>query len=356
MADPGWPALVASVEARPIQWGLEKLLQAALPDPGAAVAPAETCEALIWRIATLTHPPHNDPEDHRDRNDCDDCDDRRAVELPPDPKDLDLQRPPDLHLVEVLPTIPLTPTPADPAPVRHQLRHLAWMRRPAWPRSGSSHSTAPPSGSTSTTTHRSWAPAYLRDRIGTDPKEAAGCALGYAPPGPRSLLHHLTKAGATRTELLDAELVRTTDKGDLLDVFRDRLVFPIHDADDRLVGFIGRRNPTKDEDHRNRNGPKYLNTRATPLFTKGEALYGLTANRGALCDGADLVLVEGPIDALAVTLHSAHAVGVAPWAPRSPHSKQPRSPPRCAQPRHTSWSPPTPTRRAEWPPNASTGI
>ena len=69
---------------------------------------------------------------------------------------------------------------------------------------------------------------------------------------------------------------------------------------DDLVGFIGRRNPTKgDHDFA---GPKYLNTASTAVFTKGDQMFGLTEGRTALDAGGVPVLVEGPLDALAVTI------------------------------------------------------
>jgi len=87
-------------------------------------------------------------------------------------------------------------------------------------------------------------------------------------------------------------------------------MFPIY-SPDGLVGFIARRNPTKDRD--DHAGPKYLNTRTTAAFTKGEHLYGLHETHAQLTSGAVPVLVEGPLDAIAVTVagHGAY-VGIAP--------------------------------------------
>ena len=120
---------------------------------------------------------------------------------------------------------------------------------------------------------RSWVPGYLRERLGNDLSGEDRFAVGYAPPGPTSLISHLRGAGADLEELIEAGLARRTDRGHIVDSFRDRLMFPIHSADDDLVGFIARRNPTKDKD--DHAGPKYLNTRTTAAFTKGEHLYGL---------------------------------------------------------------------------------
>ena len=78
-----------------------------------------------------------------------------------------------------------------------------------------------------------------------------------------------------------------------------------------IHGFIGRRNPTKTDD--DNAGPKYLNTAETALFTKGNELYGLADGAAALAAGATPVLVEGPLDAIAVTLASGgDYIGIAP--------------------------------------------
>ena len=161
---------------------------------------------------------------------------------------------------------------------------------------------------------RSWAPAYLRERFGTDPADHPDLAVGYAPPGRTSLIKHLTKAGASVEELEAAGLAKRRDRGgrqEWVDAFWDRIVFPIRDVDGATIGFVGRRNPTKGDD--DYAGPKYLNTRTTAAFSKGEALFGLTEGSAALGAGALPVLVEGPMDALAITLGSGGtAVGIAP--------------------------------------------
>ncbi len=160
---------------------------------------------------------------------------------------------------------------------------------------------------------RSWAPGYLRERLGTDLADHPNYAVGYAPGGGRSLIRHLTEQGATLDELEQAGLASLRKRG--RDFFRDRLVMPIRDphdpAGEAILGFVGRRNPTKNDD--DFAGPKYLNTRTTPIFTKGEALFGYAEARERLDDDALPVIVEGPMDALAITLGSkGAAVGIAP--------------------------------------------
>src|SRR3712207_3022379 len=133
---------------------------------------------------------------------------------------------------------------------------------------------------------------------------------GYAPAGWTALVDHLRGLGATETELVAAGLAQRARTGALIDRFRDRLTLPIHDADGAIVGFIARRNPTAADV--GRAGPKYLNTPGTDLYRKGEHLFGLYETRGALAAGGTPALVEGPLDAIALTLAGAgRAVGVA---------------------------------------------
>src|SRR5450759_5249528 len=134
-----------------------------------------------------------------------------------------------------------------------------------------------------------------------------GYQLGYAPPGWTALVDHLRARGYTDAQLLDAGVGLRTRRGG---VFRDRLMFPVRDAGgDRVVGFLGRALTESDDT------PKYLNSPATALYRKGDVLYGLGAepSRQALAAGARPVLVEGPLDAIAVTAGGASRyVGVAP--------------------------------------------
>ena len=265
MADEMWPALVAAVHARPPEWTAEQLLDAAVTGRGPDVRPEDLCSALAWRVATMTDTPHEQPEP------------LEPEEGPVDNVDREL-----IHQV------------ADPSSTAGRIVKLnEWAR--------DHYSSLYP---------KSWAPDYLAHRLGDDLTEDCRFDAGYAPPGPTNLIQHLCGRGATIEELIDAGLARTTDRGRLVDAFRDRLVFPIYSGVD-VVGFIGRRNPTKD-DHQFA-GPKYLNTRGTVAFAKGEQLFGLSEGAAELATGATPVLVEGPMDAIAVTIGTGGSyVGVAP--------------------------------------------
>ncbi len=265
MADAMWPALVAAVHARPAEWTAEQLLEAATSGRGPDVRPEDLCSALVWRIATMTDAPFEEPEPFE----------------------------PDFAPVD--PTAPAQV----PEPIGSDTPAARIVELNEW---ALNHYTSMYS--------RSWAPDYLRERLGTDLANDERYRVGYAPPGPTSLIQRLTARGASLEELIDAGLARQTERGRVLDSFRDRLVFPIYSGSD-LVGFIGRRNPTKG-DHEFA-GPKYLNTRGTAVFVKGEQLFGLTEAAADLAAGASLVLVEGPMDAIAVTLASDGTyVGIAP--------------------------------------------
>jgi DNA primase len=138
----------------------------------------------------------------------------------------------------------------------------------------------------------------------------AGYEIGYAPPGWTALVDHLRARGYTDAQLLDAGVGLRTRRGTVVDRFRDRLMFPVRDpGGQRVVGFLGRALAEAEDT------PRYLNSPATALYRKGEVLYGLGAEpaRQALAGGARPVLVEGPLDAIAVTCAGGgRYAGVAP--------------------------------------------
>lgn len=151
------------------------------------------------------------------------------------------------------------------------------------------------------------AQTYLRGRTG--PADLTRYTIGYAPAEWSSLVEHLqAQHGATDDELVDAGLAKWSRRGTLYDVFRDRLVFGLHDARGDLVGFVGRAAPGRQGD-----GPKYLNTPETAIFHKRAVLFGLHESQDELHAGAVPVRVEGTFDAIAVTAAGdGRAVGLAP--------------------------------------------
>jgi DNA primase catalytic core len=154
----------------------------------------------------------------------------------------------------------------------------------------------------------SWAHQYLADRFGQDLTDDVRFRPGQAPAGWTGLINHLRSRGVTSEEMTAAGVATVARTGRLIDRFRDRVMFPIiHNGE--ILAFVGRRHP--DLTDTDRGGPKYLNTADTPLFHKGAQLFG--ANDVDLAAGGVPVIVEGPMDAIAVTLASGgRYIGVAP--------------------------------------------
>lgn len=146
----------------------------------------------------------------------------------------------------------------------------------------------------------SWARYYLTGRFRVDLAGDERVRPGQAPAGWTNLVDHLRGCGASDAEMLATGVAVEASTGRLIDRFRDRVMFPvIHHRE--VLGFVGRRRPDLTDD--DKAGPKYLNTADTPLFHKGAQLFGVVDE--LLAEGAVPVLVEGPMDAVAVTIASA---------------------------------------------------
>ncbi|MFD7954369.1 toprim domain-containing protein [Streptomyces ardesiacus] len=148
--------------------------------------------------------------------------------------------------------------------------------------------------------------------------------LGYAPSDRSAgrwdlLTRELMAQGFSEDELLHAGLATTSKRGTLIDAFSDRIMFPIHDENQDIVGFSGRRvdrpGETKEQAEK-RGGPKYFNTSSdADLFNKSELVFGLhhPAQAGSLASSSGpRVSVEGPLDVIAV----ARAAATLPLAQR----------------------------------------
>lgn len=118
--------------------------------------------------------------------------------------------------------------------------------------------------------------------------------IGYAPDGWHNLKNHLNAKGFTDVELLEADLVKRSEKGNCYDTFRNRLVFPVIDLRGNVIAFSGRR--LNDEDP-----SKYVNSKDTLVYKKGREIFGLNYVKGSNYD--NIILCEGNIDV--VMLHQA---------------------------------------------------
>ena len=130
---------------------------------------------------------------------------------------------------------------------------------------------------------------YLKRR-GLDPKTIRHFGLGYAPDSWFALVNHLKKLGFSQEELLQSDMVRRSQKGNLYDRYRGRVMFPIFDLRGNVVAFGGR--ILTDEK------PKYLNTSDTPVYHKSSGLIAMNFAKDSV--SRQLILAEGYMDVIAL--------------------------------------------------------
>ncbi|NDW05224.1 DNA primase [Jiella pacifica] len=144
--------------------------------------------------------------------------------------------------------------------------------------------------------------AYLRDR-GMTPRTQSLFGLGFAPNSRNRLKEHLATKGFGREEIEGAGLV-VHGEGIAVsyDRFRDRIMFPIHDVNERVVAFGGRAMAADAQ-------AKYLNSPETDVFHKGDMLFNLARARRAAREAGTVILVEGYMDVIMLAQAGfAHAV------------------------------------------------
>ena len=136
---------------------------------------------------------------------------------------------------------------------------------------------------------------YLKGR-GLSGEIARDFGLGFAPPGWDNLHKHLASDSLQQKAMIDAGLlVENADNPEKIkryDRFRDRVIFPIRDSRGRVIAFGGR---VLGDDK-----PKYLNSPETPVFHKGQELYGLFEARKSNRDLDEIMVVEGYMDVIAL--------------------------------------------------------
>ncbi|HWQ32625.1 MAG TPA: DNA primase [Blastocatellia bacterium] len=130
---------------------------------------------------------------------------------------------------------------------------------------------------------------YLEQR-GVSEETRRQFRLGYAPNSWDALSSFLARRGATRQQIERSGLVTLKDSGGYYDKFRGRLMFPICDAQGRVVAFGGRM--------LGEGEPKYLNSPETALYTKGQHLFGLAQAKDYIRRQGFAILVEGYLDFL----------------------------------------------------------
>lgn len=141
---------------------------------------------------------------------------------------------------------------------------------------------------------------YLKGR-GLSGEIAARFHMGYAPEGWQNLRDVFPQYEQETLSTLG--LTIKNDEGRVYDRFRERVMFPIHDQRGNVIGFGGRVMGNKDGGGDKNDGPKYLNSPETPLFQKGQELYGLFLARQAIRAANKVVVVEGYMDVVALAQH-----------------------------------------------------
>ncbi|MBW2452128.1 MAG: DNA primase [Deltaproteobacteria bacterium] len=133
---------------------------------------------------------------------------------------------------------------------------------------------------------------YLRRR-GYAGQTVQAFQVGFAPEEWERLARHLDSQGFQSEAVLQTGLCRHGKQGrGHYDLFRNRLLFPIHDAQGRCIAFGGR---VLDD-----SLPKYINSPESPIYHKSETLYGLYQAKDAMRQLGQVFVVEGYFDVLAL--------------------------------------------------------
>lgn len=135
--------------------------------------------------------------------------------------------------------------------------------------------------------------AYLKER-GIDRKIVGHWQLGFAPDSWDACLKWALDQGYRRGQILQSGLVKLRDEtradGEVYDRFRGRIMFPICNDVGEVIAFSGRVLSQEAET------AKYLNSPETPLFRKGNVLFGLHKTKRGLIEANCAIVCEGQLD------------------------------------------------------------
>lgn len=129
---------------------------------------------------------------------------------------------------------------------------------------------------------------YLQKR-GLNEHDIKTFSLGYSPA--KGLLSFLNKSGFNEDLAVEAGLAIKTENNDYIERFRNRVIFPIHNQKNQVVGFGGRTLSAEIM-------PKYLNSPETPLFKKNNLLYAANIAYKHSIKSERVIVVEGYMDAI----------------------------------------------------------
>lgn len=135
-----------------------------------------------------------------------------------------------------------------------------------------------------------WVKQMITERQITQ-ETIASFGIGYAPANFSFLTAPIIENA--KLELGNNTGLVTKKDGKSYDFFRDKLIFPIHDAKGNIVGFGGRRSNEAD-------GPKYINSKDSEVYAKSKVLYGLYQGKNEIAKSRTAILVEGYTDVTAM--------------------------------------------------------
>lgn len=137
--------------------------------------------------------------------------------------------------------------------------------------------------------------SYLKERGFTE-AVIKKFGLGYAPDQ-RDAFAKKAIANQYNTELLQKAGLVISRNESLVDNYRDRIIFPVHNNTGKVIGFGARLIKSNDK------APKYINTPENELYVKSKILYGTYFARHAIDKADECLLVEGYTDV--ISLHQA---------------------------------------------------
>ncbi len=116
--------------------------------------------------------------------------------------------------------------------------------------------------------------------------------IGFAPGFRDDLFQHLVKKEFPEEKIMSLGLAKRNETGEIYDSFRNRIIFPIYNVNAQIVGFGGR------IIEKNTNLPKYLNSPDSPIFKKGNELFGIKHQGENIRKKGFAMLMEGYLDVL----------------------------------------------------------
>lgn len=139
---------------------------------------------------------------------------------------------------------------------------------------------------------------YFRSR-GLEDETIAKYGLGWSPVNRRALSEAARAAGYKEEFLVETGVSIKYDDGRLVDRFYDRVIFPIHSVNGRIIAFGGRTLKT------DKSVAKYVNSPETEIYIKSRSLYGIYFAKNEISRQDKCILVEGYLDVL-----SMHQIGI----------------------------------------------